>query len=215
MKLHPCFSIFLFSLFIGILVLPAPAEAQPYGLVFGDFAERILHTIKAPQHKWQEVSDQYLAEGDECRTNCEKYSNLLRNRLVDLYNNDKSIIIKGSLVHDQPVPNQDTYLSKDSDAKFYENTRDYWCGCAKANYDMAIETSPGNDLSHQSVLYQRAALVYGAMGNKEQQEQATQKAEVLAQAAQTKFELSIPPWIPVFALLAAILVIIRKRACKK
>jgi len=213
MKCRSAYHFLLFILLTGMLMIPAVSAFPIPPSIFDGLENALLH-MQAPQHKWRQVSDDYLKQGDTCREKCQIYSGRLRNRFLDLYKNDASIISRESVRSDRPVPNENTYLATDSDAMFYANTRDYWCTCALDNYNMAIETSPGNDFSHQSVLYQRAALVYGAVGNTAEQQRATDKAEALAEAHST-WKLPLPPWVTILGLITMFLYIHGKKRGKQ
>jgi len=206
-------------LIMVFLIIPQSADAQPLGLIIENFGNQVSSTIQQPQHKWLETSTQYQKEGDTYSSQCHYYSDKLNARLVALYLTDKSSVYSSSYGqhYGEPVPNQEIYMEEDDEAKFLSHTRDYWCNLAKNSYDMAIETSSGNDIQRETYLYRSAAGVYLDMGNTEAFEQANKKAAALQDTSVlgALFSIPLPPVITLVGILGAILLIRQKKSWNK
>jgi hypothetical protein len=191
---------------IFVIWLSAPVEAQP------GFVEVVEHIFK-PVPDNQMTVQQMIHTGDIYKKQCEQCADLLVERDQKLISEEGGNIVDTEMIRASPYLIK-RYIHSDSEATKYYNCMEYSCLMADKYYSMALKKTDKDDYKTQALIWDSAAGVYHAVGNRRAEQTCTDTANATKSAyveslIGSLFE-PLPEWVALLGVTGAIFFVHRR-----
>ncbi len=227
------------ALIISSVLLAVPVNAEDdagpdtsgYDYDIGRFFTRLLDnpemavSFGPPRYQWD--AERYMDEGDRCAEKYKEYHTRFIDRGYVVYQQvaaekgytplDKPSFSRGIFTDSDGVIIGDVLNAKDPEATRAYQLMDAYGSCVQKNYDAALDMQTDDDYTGKAAVWDRAAQMFGMLGNDKRAEESRNRADEYREAADTKSLLDalfqpVPAWLVIPGIAVGWFLMRRKRA---